>query len=508
MKQYSLPTTIHELLETTEEKFGNKAFVYQLQDAKYESISYREFIADVKQVASCLIDKGYKDSHIMLYGANSYEWLVSYVAVSGYVGTCVCANKDWKQYDLENASRVVHPELVLCDVDLFEEAARANKKSVRLTFADLMEQSRHVQTSALQDYRRDKDDTMAVVFTTGTTSLPKAVPLTFANLLANVDALSQRILPTSIDRYYLFLPLHHIYSQTCIALAALWYGSELYLSQDHADVRRELLLAKPTILPGVPLFFERIIASITPSERRSIDRVRAVLNTIHAPNGLRKKVFSRVHAALGGNIRVLISGAAKLDRDHKKLFKDMGFTLVEGYGMTEASGVVAAEFPGDAVLESSGRVLEHIDIKIDQPNARGEGEICIRGDNITKGYLQSGVIDRSPFDSDGYYHTGDMGNVDATRNLFIKGRKDNVLVLSSGESVLIQELKSLLFKIKGVEKVYLFEKDGYVAATIFTKRTYAHVSVAIRQLNTRLPRYKQIHSFDVVNDYTLSRMKE
>jgi len=509
MSSYYEPESMHDLILHTEELYASVPFLYSWHGADFTSATYATFISDVRRAADWFIAHGYKDKSIMLFGKNSYEWLVCYVAITAYVGVCVGASKDWKHYDLDRAIEVSVPDVIIFDESLREFTTPFAAKLAVFPFsgvvvADGVEVKNNPRYDALA---RKKTDNAVIVFTTGTTSLPKATPLTLANMFANGESLYSRTQLTKEDVLYMFLPMHHIYSQVCVSMAAFLVGAKLYIAHDLNNLEEELRLCQPTMLSGVPLFFERVLGAINPADMRKIKQVAKVLHFFHASAQLRKKIFKKIHDVFGGRLKTFTSGGAPLDFATKQLLRDMGFVVVEGYGMSEASGVVSAEVPGESVPRSVGKVLENIEVKIKNPAADGYGELLIRGRNVTAGYINKGVVDTSCFDEDGYYKTNDEGYMDEGRNLFVRGRMGKAMVLSSGENISVDEMSLLIKTVAHIDKVYLSERDGYLEATLFTHETKEAIADALDTLNAELPRYKHLQKWTIINDYTAPEMK-
>lgn len=507
MTSYYEPDTLHDLLLHSEREYSPLPYLFTWVDGTYESASFGQFISDVRRATDWFIEQGYKDKRIMLYGKNSYEWMVSYVAIASYVGICICANKDWKQYDLDRAVEAAQPNVIVSDASLQDYTNTVNGVQT-VTFEDVPKSVDSIANDLRFDgLARGKDEDAVNIFTTGTTSFPKVVPLTLRNMFSNGRALYDRSTSSKEDRMYLFLPMHHIYSQVCVSMAALLVGAQLYLAHDVRNLLEELRQSRPTMLSGVPLFFERVLGSIEPSDMRKIQLAINVLHMFGASQKTRQKVFKKVHDVFGGEVRVFTSGGAALRYETKKMLRDLGFCVLEGYGMSEASGVVSAESMSDRLSRSVGKVLDNIDAKVVNPKADGYGELVVRGNNVMDGYWKAEGLDTSSFDEQGYYKTGDEAYLDKNGYLYIRGRIGKSLVLSSGENVSIDEMVGLVTATTSIDKVYLSESEGYLKATVFSREPRSDIEAAITHLNKELPRYKQIMTWELVNDYAPSEMK-
>lgn len=505
-KQLYQPETFHDLLQYAGAQYGNLPYVIENSSTK----TYNEFIDDVVRVSRVLLDRGYANERILVSSKNSYELIVMYTAIMTYIGTLVCASNDWKAYDMHHAIDVSQPAKVICGNDQTEifDQLGGPYETIDSIF-DAAKSNRYDQskseTTALQPM--SPDGIALMVFTTGSSALPKLVPISFRNLYTNAQTLYERVSTDIEDVFYLFLPMHHIYSLTCVVYAAFVTGARLFVAQNVHAFAKEVVIARPTVIVGVPLFFERLVAKIPERERRIAETISKIFHTIHAPIWLRRHVFKKMHVALGGRLRVMTSGAAPLSLQTKRLLSGMGFSILEGYGMTEASGVVSVTKPQTTPDTSMGTILEVQSVKVISPDTNGVGEIAIKGDNVMRGYWKSDGYDRNDFTKDGYYRTGDRGWVDGKNRIYIEGRLDKMIVLSSGENISRQEMTQLLKRIDGIDKVYFSEEDGHLAATIYSHKSYQVLSDAVRELNQTLPRYKQILSWEHIGDYTIQEMK-
>lgn len=509
MSSYYEPASMHDLILHTEKEYGALPYVGIWQHDDYRMVTFDEFIADVRKAAAWFIDNGYKDKRIMLFGQNSYEWLVCHVAIAGYVGVCICASKDWKAYDLQQACDVSMPDKIVMSAELeLSVATPPGLSTIRFDEVILGAKKLTKQGSYYEKHQRHKDAHSIVIFTTGTTSHPKAVPLSLTNMTAIGASLHSRTDTNCNDRVYLFLPMHHIYSQMCASMATFMVGASIYLAHDMQNhLTHELQKSRPTVISGVPLFFERVLAKIEDADKKKIMRAARILNILHVPVAVRKRIFKKVHEVFGGSLRLLSSGGAPLQPGTKKFFRDMGFTLVEGYGMSEASGVVAVEHMQGGVYGSTGTALDGVDIKIHAPDADGYGELLVRGKSVMDGYFYKGTIDTGCFDKEGYYRTGDCARIDEEGNLFVKGRMDKSIVLSSGENISSREMSSKIKQQVKADKVYLRQREGYLDAIIYTRRQRKAVDTLMEELNETLPKYTQVLHWQVVNDYSVSEMK-
>ncbi|MBQ1433976.1 MAG: AMP-binding protein, partial [Ruminococcus sp.] len=196
------------------------------------------------------------------------------------------------------------------------------------------------------------------------------------------------------------------------------------------------------------------------------------------------------------NVRWLYSGGSGLDSELKKWYRDNGIMLLDTYGSTETSAIVATDIPGETECGCCGTVFEGLEVKIDSPDDEGCGEILVKGGSVTKGYL--GRTDNEKyFDSEGFFHTGDLGRLDEKNRLYIKGRIKRMLDMPNGKNVYADELEELISSITGAQKVTVGLENGEICARIFTNKTKDEMAALMEQVNTKLPRFKQIRRYDL-----------
>ena len=188
---------------------------------------------------------------------------------------------------------------------------------------------------------------------------------------------------------------------------------------------------------------------------------------------LRKKVFHEIHEKLGGKIRVMVAGGAALDPETEKGFTDLGFNLLQGYGLTETSPVIAAETTKNRKLGSIGKKFKSVEVKIDNPDENGIGELMAKGNSVMKGYYENEEATKDALEPDGWFHTGDLAKIDEEGYIYISGRKKNVIVLSNGKNVFPEEIEILLNKIEGIKESFVYEKkDADGDAKVCVKIVY------------------------------------
>ena len=308
------------------------------------------------------------------------------------------------------------------------------------------------------------DDIALLIYTSGTTGTPKGVPLSHGNIVAELDGINNVLELTDREKILSLLPLFHAYLQIVNLWVATTYGCEVgYLKElspnELGNAMREF---KPTILTTVPrlwyLFHKKIFDAVEAKPKP----VQILFRTMLATNGtlrdtlginLGPKMFGQVHESFGGKLRVAISAGSRFDEDVAVDFHKLGFTIIQGYGLTETSGAATATYVEDNRIGSVGKAMSGAEIKIADPDAQGVGEVLIRGDIVFQGYFRNPQATADAFTEDGWFRSGDLGRIDKDGHLFIVGRAKDVIVLPSGKNVHPEDLEVHYLKAPEVEEL-------------------------------------------------------
>jgi long-chain acyl-CoA synthetase len=312
-----------------------------------------------------------------------------------------------------------------------------------------------------------KGDMLAsLIFTSGTTGTPKGVMLTHKNLTGGGGGLSSLFTLYKHDKLLSVLPLHHTLEFSAGFLMPLMHGASIdYLEELEADsLARALEDEGVTGMVGVPALWQLLERKIYKNVSDAgvlvekafdsiVDLNRSLRDKLPWDFGTGKLLFFPVHRKLGGRMRLLISGGSALPPETLKAFHGLGFNLYEGYGMTESSPVLTVTRPGDKIIPGSvGRALPGIDVKIDQPDANGVGEVIAKGPNVMTGYFENPDATAQTIQN-GWLHTGDLGRLDEEGNLYIVGRKKEMILGASGENIYPDELEEAFRDSKFIKEM-------------------------------------------------------
>ena len=396
-----------------------------------------------------------------------------------------------------------------------------------LSFSKLMTLGRNLINSGDTSYDTvDIDETSMTVmlFTSGTTSLAKIVMLSQSNICANIYSTGCIAKVTKDDTFLSFLPLHHTYESTTTFLYGLYSGITIAFCDGLRYISQNLKEYKITGFVCVPLILEAMYKKIKKGIKdKHLQIPFAILTSISnfllaIGIDVRRKLFKSVINQLGGHLRLVIYGAAPMDKSTIKGLKSIGIELLNGYGLTEASPIVSAENDKYQKPGSVAFALPNVEIKIDNPNEQGIGEIVVKGPNIMLGYYNNKEATDEVL-IDGWFHTGDLGYYDKDGYLFVTGRKKNVIVLKNGKNIYPEELEILIARLPFVAENMVFgnpttDNDLEITAKIvynndYMKHNYPDKSIEdykniiwneIKEINKQMPAYKHIRNIIVTDE--------
>ena len=362
----------------------------------------------------------------------------------------------------------------------------------------------------------DTEKCCSIIFTSGTTGTSKGVMLCQKNLCTNATSAASAIdFISPGTRLVSVLPMNHTYEVTCGHFAAQYYGASVFLNDNLKYVMRNFQTYKPQILVLVPLFVETMHKKIW-SEIRSKGKEKLVRRMIKVSNALRKigidlrtKFFGQILGALGGEIQGIVCGGAPLNPQLIKDFKDFGIDILEGYGITECSPLLAVNTLGKERARSVGPAVKNVSVRIDKENENDEtGEIVAKGDNVMLGYYRNEEATNDVFTDDGWFRTGDIGYMDEDGYIYITGRKKNVIILSNGKNIFPEEIEEYLAQVSIIAESVIVGKplpgsnEIVITALVYpdyeqlqglnADEIYNKVKDEIDEISRSLPQYKQI----------------
>jgi len=433
--------TLNDILEESARKFGTKDALTIRPGFRTRSWTYRDLNEVVPRVARYLMDTGMKKGdRVLIWGVNRPEYGIAFLAALRVGAVLVPLEAN---YAAEFAEKIAERTRASGAIVSSQTLARAQTLRLPLyqmeVLPDLARQCAPLEKAALTG-----DDLAEVVFTSGTTGDPKGAMLTHRNILSNAVAATQ-IFPIGPKmRLLSFLPLSHMFEQLggffCVLLAG---ASVIYpTSRQPAVVRRtfkerkvSMVLITPAVVKSLMLAIER--SAEAQGKKELFEKLRRVARRL--PMSLRRLVFFSVHRQFGGRFRYIISGGAALDPALGESWRELGIDVIQGYGTTECSPGLTFNRVDLNRLGSVGTPLPGVEIKV-----AGDGEVLARGPNVFKGYWENEEATRAVLDADGWYHTGDLGEIDKDGFLWLRGRKKDMIVLADGTNVYPEDIENAL----------------------------------------------------------------
>ena len=535
---------LRELIQSSAQLFGNRG-AFLVKDSlggEYRPISYIQMLNDMNGLGSSLLDRGFKGQKVAVIAENRYEWVLSYFAVCCGTGILVPIERELTSEDVKNllvrsgATAVIYSSKT---EHLIEEAISEADTGIRKIHMDLpdhqeatwsldklIEEGRSLMEAGNNDYLNAPIDTEAMsllLFTSGTTGTAKGVMLSHKNLVSNVMNMSMYVNVNGFVGLSV-LPMHHTYEMTCHILTSIYQGCTVAICEGLKYITKNMIEAKVSVMLGVPLIFEamhkRIWKQARKSERdRKMSRAIALSKKLRLYNtSLPRRMFRQVHDAIGGEMKLLISGAAAMDPEMIENFCAMGLPMMQGYGMTENSPIIAVNRDRYSKAASVGTAMPNTEIQIIEPDENGIGEIICKSDSVMLGYYDD-PEETAKVLKNGWLHTGDYGYFDEDGFLYITGRKKNVIVTKNGKNIFPEEvefhlgksdyiLESLVYGIDeqcgGETMVCAQIVPDYQAieeefGSITDHEIRKLIKEAVNLANDRMSHYKRIKRFEIRN---------
>ncbi len=534
-----------ELINYSAKLYSSKT-AFKYKDANKENIiekSYSQFKNDIDCLGTSLINLGLQDKKIILISPNRYEWCVSYLAITTGNMVVIPLDRSLPQKELIDSVIRSEAEVVIFDskyLETFIDIKNNNISSLKTyicmdeinindfyTIPKLLETGKKLLDNGNTDFTEilvDGYKTSVLLFTSGTTSLSKIVMLSQFNICSNIYALSCMAKVTSDDTFLSFLPLHHTYESTTTFLYGIYCGITIAFCDGLRHISKNLKEYKVTGFVCVPAVLEAIYKKIIKQAEKQgkLGVLKALMtfsNFLYSIGiDVRRKLFKSVLAQIDEHLRVVVYGAASMDKNAIKFLSGLGINMLNGYGLTETSPVLSAENDKYKKPGSVAFPMANMQIKIDNPDENGIGEICAKGPCLMLGYYNDIEATKEVI-KDGWFHTGDLGYYDKQGYLFITGRKKNVIVLKNGKNVFPEELELLISKLPFVLENMVYarpsnDNDILLAVKIVyneeilksmfpsVKKEDYHDIIwkEIKEINKQLPKYKYIKHLIVTDE--------
>ena len=490
---------LKDMLNKSTEKFADKtAYRLKIESGKYKDISYKELKADVDALGTELIEMGLKDKRIAIISENRYEWSMAYLAVVTGTGVVVPLDKSLPANEIESLMIRSGVEAIFYSKkydEIMKDIRMRNTTDIRyyismdldsnseniLSQKELIRKGRELLESGNQKFVSadiDAEKMQIMLFTSGTTAKSKAVMLSHKNICADLMDIAAVIKLTPEDTMLSFLPLHHTFECTVGFLYPISKGCRIVFCDGIRHIAENIKEYQVSAMISVPILFENMYYKVLKSVEKK-GKLPKLQKGIKISNLLlkfgvdkRREIFSEIHDQFGGKLRLFVNGAAALDPKVEKGLNELGITTFQGYGLTEASPVVAAENDFEQRIGSVGKVFPSLKVKIINKNKEGIGEIIVKGPTVMLGYYQNEEATKETI-KDGWLYTGDLGYLDKDDFLFITGRKKDVIVLKNGKNVYPEEMENLVNRIPGIKESMVYgRKDKDDDITICVKIVY------------------------------------
>lgn len=538
--------SFQELLQSSKEKYPNKLALEDLNQTPIKRVTFSELFEYVIRFGKALKNLGIKErTHIALIGENRVQWGISYLSITTFNYVVVPIDRNLKENEILTILHQSDTKAVIFSEnyrDIFLEHRKSIKGLDYYIDMDLETESEGIYSMteliSKQKYNEQKDkfpeinpkEFTSLIFTSGTMGSAKGVMLSQFNISSNiVDMLSMvQIYPD--DRFLSVLPIHHTYECTCGFLCPLYAGSSVHYARSLKTVVEDIQKVRATILLGVPLLYEKMYRRI--SKAIEEDKLKSLLVPALKKtasfvenfgfNGFRTKVFNEIHKKFGGAVRIFIVGGAAPNPEVARSLRSFGFNFIQGYGLTETSPIVALNRLRKFKDDAAGLPLPSVQVKIDNPDSEGKGEVVVKGPNVMIGYYKNPKATEEVL-KDGWFYTGDYGYFDKDGFLHITGRKKNVIVTKTGKNIFPEEIEDHLKNSPFIlESVVYSAKDNNGDETIgaivvpnaeelieYSQKNNVEVTNELieqiikketKRLNKDLPIYKQIRVIQIQHE--------
>lgn len=532
-EDYMQVSDLKDLLLKAESKFRERdAFRFKTPDG-IQSKTYEQFAKDVNALGTALLCEGFSGKRIALLGETSYEWVVSYFAVTCGVGVVVPIDKELPDGEIANIIADSGATAVIFSA-AFENTIK-NIRAPRIRYIPMYPCSADWTCPGLPELLHlgatqvsggntsytnagiDPDAMVSLIYTSGTTGKSKGIMLTHRSITA---ASSGGLSLLKLGRVGLsVLPIHHSFECTHGIIMYLQSGLTICINDSIRFFMQNLQLFKPDTICLVPLFLQNMhkkiwemaaAKGITEQLKAAIAKSNELLS-----QGIDKRdeFFADIHAAFGGNLKLIISGGAPLSADLMRSFREFGILVLNGYGTSECSPLISVNCNRYYKDGSVGPPIACCQVKIENLDENGEGEVWVRGENVMLGYYKNEQATRDVL-VDGWLNTGDIGHMEGDF-LFLTGRSKNIIVLSNGKNVYPEEIEDKLLTIPLIREVVVYAKrspegsEAELAAEIFPnydlapngseEELTAMLQKELGEVNKTMPLFQQVHHFNIRN---------
>lgn len=549
-KLHNVPkiTDLKDMINRSGTKFINEpAFKYKTDEpGKFRNITYGTLLKQINSLGTKLIDMGLKGKRIAVISENRYEWSLAYLAIACGAGVVVPLDKSLPKNELESLIIRSGVQAIFYSHkydEIMQDVKQRNVTDLRYFISmdleertngiysqyELMKNGENLIKNGDTRYINAKinnEEMGFMLFTSGTTAMSKAVMLSHKNICSNLMDIASVLKLDTNDTLLSFLPLHHTFECTVGFLYPLYAGASIAYCEGIRHIANNIKEYQITAMISVPALYEnmyrRVMKNIEKQGKLAeVEKLMKLAGTLSKVGiDFRRKIFKEIHDTLGGKLRLMVNGAAALDYEVEKGFNDLGFKIVQGYGLTETAPVIAAGTDFEQKIGSVGKIFPSVKIKILNKDKNGIGEIAVKGPNVMLGYYQNEEATKEVLEKD-WFKTGDLGYIDKKGFLFLRGRKKSVIVLKNGKNVFPEELESVINKIDGVKESFVYGKpedkdetdlklcvkivyDKELVKDVYSAETEQEILdamwIKIKEFNKTMPPYKYIKEIMITQE--------
>lgn len=521
------PLTLKSLIDYSVAHFAENTAVAFVEGNGL--LKYSDLGKAIDEMAGLLYSFGLeKGDKVALYSQNMPNWVIAYFAVVARGLVIVPILPDFTRAEVENV--LLHSEAKALFV-----SERLKPKTdglelphlkAKIKLEDLTVISGEITTpkpEKIAEIAVNEEDIAAIIYTSGTTGRSKGVVLTQKNITF-VAMQSYTIFPINEHDVFLsFLPLSHTYENSIGMLYPIMYGASIYYLEKPptaASLLPAMAKIRPTMMLSVPLIMEKLYKNQIQAKFVKTKFSRMIYKSPVFRILIHRIAGKKLYQTFGGRLKFFGIGGAKLDSRVERFLKEAKFPYAIGYGLTETAPLLAGAAPHQTKLQSTGYAMEGVELKLNEPNKKGVGEIWAKGPNVMVGYYKNPEATEEVLTSDGWFRTGDLGKFDAKQRLFIKGRMKNTIISASGENIYPEDIESVINNTQYVVESLVIEEDGYLVAKVILdieaiEKNIAHLKAVIdekkekytewkqhftKELNAKLNRASQINRVDIMDE--------
>ena len=525
MEKFQRLNSLKDIININFDKYKDRiAFKEkELGDTSFREIKYSKVKEDINAFGTIMIRKlNLENKKVAVIGENSYRWYLTYMATICGVGIIVPLDKELPANEVFNLLNRSGAEAIVYSTrrkDLVEairdelpknmiyiEMNKEKSDDISYSFDELVNEGKElVDTGDTYYIKKDinSEEFKILLFTSGTTGNPKGVMLSHKNLCANTYACYHLVPKMGEYTYLSVLPMHHTYEFSLVYIYGTYMGSTIGICEGLKYVNKNLKEIKPDVLFAVPALIEKmsqkIDKAIKETGKENIINTMSKLTNSLSKIGIdfRRTVFKKIQDNFGGKLKYLFCGAAPIDKEIIRKMESYGFAFYQGYGITEASPLIAGTTYDNRIAGTVGKSVYGVDIRIDLSGNEEDnnvGEIIAKGDNIMLGYYQN-EEETNKVLKKGWFYTGDLGYFDNNGNLVIAGRSKNIIVTSNGKNIYPEELEELVNKIPFVEEAMVYGKksDNDKNELIITARVTLNNEYIDEKYGSNIPSDDELH---------------